>query len=60
MFFSGRTHCFGPTPRSTFTAPLCHLAIALLCEHVSFDGVGHVQIREQIVYCLILTGEREP
>ena len=29
-------------------------------KSVKFDGVGRVPAREQIVYCLILTGEREP
>src|SRR6476659_9371096 len=26
----------------------------------ALSGLGHVPVREQIVHCLILTGEREP
>ena len=49
--------CLQITPHSPRAA---RFAYRSRLKPVSFDGRGHIPARKQIVYCLILTREREP
>jgi hypothetical protein len=50
----------GPSKASNWNAAKTNCRGKLSRECVGFDRLGRVRAREQIIHCLILTGEREP